>query len=506
VYDSLFTNANIITVDEKNPRADWVAVQAGKIAQLGTGAPPEQGAKKHFDLGGGVMLPGLYDAHCHVMPTGFFLASVNLLGAKTLDEVFSLIADRVKNTPKGEWVLAGGFMSVAVEENRWPTKDELDKISTEHPIFVAAQTLHGGALNTPAVEKVSVFEEILHAPDFDGTILSDELFFPVMSDIMGLLERDVLSSFIEVASNYAASKGCTSVVALLGQFVTGDIDVDIVENNKGKYAVDFTTFWQTWDIDDIKKYDLKRIGGCLTLDGAGFEYTMANSFGYKERPWQRGFLIHTDEEIYSLLSEAHRQDIQVAFHALGDRAIDQLLGVFKQVIGEQGQKDLRHRVEHFSLAWEDQMDLLAELNLVASMQPAFSGLWGEPETGFYDALFARKYAAQMELFPEIIKRGGMICGGSDSPVTLIDPLFGIASMANNPDPRRNVSVEEAIKAFTINAAFSVHKDKETGSIEIGKDADFTVIDRNPYDCADSKDIYEMETLKTIRGGNVTYER
>jgi predicted amidohydrolase YtcJ len=257
-------------------------------------------------------------------------------------------------------------------------------------------------------------------------------------------------------------------------------------------------------LEKIKKYNLPRIGGCLTLDGAGFEYTMALQEPYPARPERRGFLIHTDEEIYQLISQAHREGIQTAFHALGDRAIDQLLYVFRQVIGEQGNKDLRHRVEHFSLPWDVHMDMLAEMKLIASMQPAFTGLWGEPEKGYYDLLFDRGRAARMEVFPEIIRRGGVICGGSDSPVTLVNPLYGIACCINNPDPRRNVSVHDALKIFTINAAYSVHQEKEKGSIEVGKDADLTVIDRNPYEYADKAELYDMKTLMTIRDAEFTY--
>ena len=98
------------------------------------------------------------------------------------------------------------------------------------------------------------------------------------------------------------------------------------------------------------------------------------------------------------------------------------------------------------------MDMLAEMGLIASMQPAFTGMWGQPEGGYYELLFGRERADRMEVFPEVLKRGGIICGGSDSPVSLIDPLYGIACCIRNPDPRRNVSVTDAIRIFTTNAA------------------------------------------------------
>jgi predicted amidohydrolase YtcJ len=509
--DTLYYGGKIITVDGGLPVAAWVATAGGKIEAVGAkGAPLPENAAEKVDLHGATMLPGLYDAHCHVMSTGLFLYSANLLDARSIDECLALLSEKCAETPAGEWVFGGGFMSQNMKEQRYPTRDELDRVSTDRPILIAAQTLHGGSLNTKALSLVSIPEVAGVGLGADGkpngTLLSDDAFFPTISQVMGLLPKETLKGFIDVCARYGAEKGATSIVGLLGQFVGGDADVDIIENNKGKFPVDFTTFYQTWDLAQTDAYGLPRIGGCLTLDGAGFEYTMALNECYPERPERRGFLIHTDEEIYRLLSEAHRRGIQTAFHALGDRAIDQLIYVFRQVIGEQGHKDLRHRIEHFSLPTDTHMDMAAELGLVCSMQPAFTGLWGEPVNGYYDLLLGRERAARMEMFPEIIKRGGVICGGSDSPVTLIDPIFGIACLVCNPDPRRNLPVGEALKIFTINSAYSVHQEKEKGSIEKGKDADFTVIDKDPYQFEADKGIYEMEVLTTIKGGQVTYSR
>jgi predicted amidohydrolase YtcJ len=454
------------------------------------------------------MLPGLYDAHCHVMPTGLFLNSANLLEAGSIDETLALLSEQCQGKRAGEWVFGGGFMSQNMQEGRYPTKEELDRVSTDHPIMIAAQTLHGGALNTKALSLVDVPDVagVGHAPDgtFDGTLLSDDAFFPTMSQVMGLLPQETLRRFIDECARYGAKMGTTSIVGLLGQFVGGDADVAIIEGDKGGFPVHFTTFYQTWDLRKTDAYGLPRIGGCLTLDGAGFEYTMALQDAYPERPERRGFLIHTDEEIYQLISAAHGRGIQTAFHALGDRAIDQLLFVFRQVIGEQGDKGLRHRIEHFSLPSDAHMDMAAEMGLVCSMQPAFSGLWGEPENGYYDLLLGRERAARMEVFPEIIKRGGVICGGSDSPVTLVDPMFGISCLICNPDPRRNVSVTDALKIFTVNAAYSVHQEREKGSIEKGKDADFTIIDQDPYRFEADCGIYDTKILMTVKGGLVTY--
>ena len=145
------------------------------------------------------------------------------------------------------------------------------------------------------------------------------------------------------------------------------------------------------------------------------------------------------------------------------------------------------------------------MNLIASMQPAFTA-WDQPEGGVYEGMMGRRDADRMERFPDIIERGGIICGGSDSPVTPIDPLYGIANCVRSKNPIRNIPVTEALKIFTINAAYSVHKENEKGTIKVGKHADFTVIDRDPYDYAESDEIYDMKVLRTIRGGITTFSQ
>ncbi|MCQ4635190.1 amidohydrolase [Anaerovorax odorimutans] len=509
-YDLILKNGNIITLNESEQRADWVAVKDGIISEVGLGKPPETAAAKEtVDLKGATVLPGLFDAHAHVMPTGFFLNSVNLLESKSIDEVLKLLGDACREQNDDSWVFGAGFMSQNMKEERFPNKTELDRICNGHPIMIAAQTLHGISLNSKAMDRVDIPDVADVEKDEDGelkgVLLSDDAAFPVMGQIFAQLPEDRLFDFVKDCSNYAAAKGVTTMVGLMGQFVDGDKDIDLVIDRGDELPINIEVFYQTWDLEKIKPYHLNRIGGCLTLDGAGFEYTMALEEPYPEHPERRGFLLHTDEEIYQLVSKAHANNIQCAFHALGTRAIDQLIYIFKQVIGEQGPKDLRHRIEHFSLPTDKHMDMLAELGLIASMQPSFTGMWGQPEGGYYELLFGRERADRMEVFPEIIKRGGIICGGSDSPVSLVDPLYGIACCIKNPDPRRNVSVTEAIKIFTANAAYSVHLEDRKGTIEAGKDADFTVVDKDPYQYADSHEIYEMKPLMTINGGKIVYE-
>jgi predicted amidohydrolase YtcJ len=372
MYDALYRGGKVITVNRHEDIVDWVAVKDGKIAALGK-ADDEPRASETVELDGAVLLPGLYDAHCHIMPTGMFMASANLLKAKSIGETLALIEAKCASASDGEWVFGSGFSLYGIKEGRLPNRHELDSVSGDRPVMVHALSLHGGALNSAALKLVNVPDVVGVGRDadglLDGVLLSDDSYFTVAAQVMGLLPEAKLKRFITDCADYAVTKGVTSIVGLIGSFVTDDKDVD----------------------------------------------------------------------------------------------------------------------------------MLAQMKLIASMQPAFSGLWD----AIYPSLGAER-AYRMEVFPEIIRRGGIICGGSDSPVTGIDPLFGIACCIDNPDPRRNVSVHDALKIFTRNAAYSVHEEKRKGSVEIGKDADFTIVDRNPYDCAGRDEIYGMKAIMTVKDAKVTF--
>jgi predicted amidohydrolase YtcJ len=173
---------------------------------------------------------------------------------------------------------------------------------------------------------------------------------------------------------------------------------------------------------------------------------------------------------------------------------------------EQGPKNLRHRIEHFCLPTENQIAMAKELGLILSMQPGFTYLWDRAAGGEFEFCLGRKRANRWDPFHRIIDAGCIVCGGSDCPVTPVDPLLNIASCIHGHNPIRNISVDDAIRMYTINAAYAANLEKTKGSIEIGKDADFVVVNMDPYGHSNKDDIYELAAEMTIRSGKVIYRR
>lgn len=509
-YDKVLFNGNIITMDGDLSKQKWVAVKDGKIAALGNDENYEKDAAELIDLKGATVLPGLVDCHNHVPIAGLKLNSVDLADAGTIDEVLRRMEKACLEAEDGEYVYGSNYIPQAIAEVRYPTAKELDAVCHGHVVFIIAATLHACATNTPGIALADVPDD-LPGVEFEdgkqtGNYLSDESSFVATANIVGSLSDDDLWKLIEDCATFAASQGLTAIHGLFGQFVKNDRDLDLILERGHTLPIDITVWYQNWDVMEAKKRGLPRVGGCLTLDGAGFEYTMANFEPYDTAPALRGVLYHNDDEVYQVVKTAHENDMQCTLHAVGERAIDQLLWTYHRVFMEQGKKDLRHRLEHLCMPTEGQIKMAKDLGLILSMQPGFTYEWDEDFAG----ILGRERGDRIDPFKKVLEAGNIMCAGSDCPVTKMTPLTDMAYLVRGKTFKENrnlcrvIPLTEAIKMFTTNAAYAVKAEDTKGSIEIGKDADFSIIDRDPYEYENSDELYDMKPLMTINKGNVIY--
>lgn len=512
-FDTLYYNANIITVHASRPRAKWVAVNNGRIAALGDEDPPLKSAGSVFDLEGKTMLPGFIDSHAHGVTTGFCINAIRLGSAVSLEDVMERIKTAANEKPDSRWLFGSELNALAIKEGRLPTRLELDKVSGEHPVMIVAMTFHAIALNTKAMGLVCVPE---HMPGVEkdengkalGIYTSDESSFLGMSRALGMVSDDEIKTWIRDCVDSALKQGVTTLHSLDGKLVEQDRDFFIWLNVKDTLPIHSVNYFQSTNVNLARALKLPRIGGCLTLDGTGFETTMALSEPYANALNTNGVLYWSDEEVYQFVSNAHRAGLQCGMHAMGDRAIEQLLKAHLRVIQEQGNpKNLRHRIEHFALCTEDQIKTAIELNLILVMQPVFAYLWDNPDMPMgasYTFNLGEERAANCEPIGDIVRAGGTVAGSSDSAVSPINPLLGIHAIVNAKNPRRRLDVDDAIKLFTINGAIAAREEDERGSIEMGKYADFVVLDRNPYEEKNLIEDFQIE--QTIAEGKVVYNR
>lgn len=515
VCDKLFYNGTIYTMDDEIPKADWVAVKDGKICGIGFGEASSVDAASYIDLQRKVMLPGFIESHMHGTATGEFLCSIDLNNAKNIADVLDLVGEGCKHSGD-DWVNFGRLNIDELEEKRAPYAWELDTVTGDHPVVLKVVTLHGCVLNTKGMDLVQVPDDLMGIVKDEtgcktGEFSSDDSSFYATSKASELTTDEQLKKYIKATVDYCASKGCTTVNALDGGLTgPGERDICMWIYNHDNFPIGVEVFYQMENPHLAKALGLPRIGGCLCLDGAGFEGTMAMREPYNDGMYPSGILYWDDERLYKFLKTSNQMGLQTAVHALGDRAIDQYLRVYERVYNELGLEGnpYHNRIEHFSMLWPEHIEKATKMGLILSMQPMFSYLWDNPNGGelgkSYERMLSRKLADQSEVFPEIIAAGGIICGGSDSPVTNIDPLGGIHACCNAPQEFRRTSVHDALKIFTINAAIALWQEDIKGSITVGKVADFVVLDRDPY--KDSADIKDFVVEKTIVGGKVVYSK
>lgn len=504
-YDLIVKNAAIVTMDGSLRRfSGWVGVNRQVITAVEEGDCPASG-KCVVDAQGATLLPGLTDCHLHVVQAGMNYCEPQLGECTCIQDVLDIIGEACENEPGGGWVFGFGLLIDRLAEKRYPTKYELDSVSHGHKVAVCSATLHGYALNSWGVEVVSIPDDTPGVAMKDGVQLgcytSDESSLRVSSEMYGDLSDAEILKYLNVTVNEGLKKGATTLHTLCGETVKNDRDFKVLFDHQDELGADTVIWYQNWNPDDAKRYGLKRVGGCLTLDGVTFEHTQANYKPFVTAPHLRGVLYHTDNEVYNFISRAWELDMQTTMHCVGERAVDQLLYAYLRVIGEQGQKDLRPRIEHFCQSTDEQIAMAKELGVTLSMQPSFSYYWHD---GFV-AVLGEERTGGTEAYGKVVRAGVTLLGGSDCPVTPIDPLLGIATLVRGPDERRHISVDDAIRAYTTNPAWSTKTDDVKGSIEVGKVADLVLIDKNPYEYADSDELFDMRVLKTIRHGAIAYD-
>jgi predicted amidohydrolase YtcJ len=507
----LIIKGNVITVVNQQPRATAIGIKGEKIVSVGTVKEVETQAGKAtkvLDLKGKTILPGFMDSHAHPMGTGKNRLGVDLSSVKTVSEALEKIRERVKKTVPGKLVFCPEYNRQHVAEKRYPTRKELDGVSTKHPIWIQHYDGHFSMVNSRALELLG-FTAGMEGVEIDTGgeptgLIQDPASARPLSNGDNFSDKSEAMKALTLVAKEAATAGVTTLFAKEGLE-----NAEFIMKNLEKIPVRIRPMvmpgFGAATLDDVINSKLlgEHICICNLTDGSVDAHTGALYEPYTNDPETLGMLYHKDDDFYDFVEKVHKAGCQVSVHAESDRSIDQVLWAYEKVLEKYPRKDHRHRIEHFELVTMKQIKRAARWGVALAMQPAFMTVCENLED--YRVLFGEERLKRFHPYRSILDEGALVAGGSDSPVTRINPLEGIHALVNHVIKEQRIDVWEAIEIFTINNARIGFEEDIKGRIEPGKLADFTVLSEDPFLVPRDK-IRDIKVEMTIVGGQITYER
>ena len=480
----------------------WLLIQQGEVVDLGSGNRPDADAT--VDLPGTTIFPGFIDAHVHLSWTGFAGRGVDLSSTTSRGELLS----RARRE-----LLDGAVVGLGFDETQWidkklPTLDELDELSDRVPLMLPRVDSYMLLANRAAIHAAQVVslegvERNLHGEPTG--VLRGEAAAQLQRWCFDALSRDEISRAQKWAVEAAVAHGITCVHEMTLPDKRGRRDGEILLDQLPELPLSILVYVADPDIDYVDGLGLDRIGGDLFLDGSIGARTAAVSTGYVGGG--NGLLTFDDEFMDAFVADAHGRGFQVAVHAIGDVAIEQALRAWQSLADRmtpEGKTQLRarrHRLEHFEMASDEQMQRAANLGLSISVQPAFDVLWGTQGL-MYEQRLGRERAVAMNLFGRMRDAALQLGGGSDTPVSPIDPRVGLWALENHHDESERWDRRSALDLFTSGAAKIGHLESRKGRLASGFDADFGVYENDPTTVAD---VRELGLLRTVVGGRTVHE-
>ena len=450
----------------------------------------------------GVIVPGLIDSHTHPLETGLQVLFANLSGVTSIAEVQERLRARRQDALEHGMMLGFNLEPDRLRERRYPTRHDLDAVIPEKPIFMYRVDGHSAVTNTSGLQLFLANYPGVRPQGMEGDcngrptgVLRGEAYERASRVFKHKLGPEQVREALRLAGTEAAAHGVTTIGALVGVEDTTDDEWRVLLDGLDSIAVRTVPFLQTWNIEVPLRFGLKQVGGCLLIDGSFGSHTAAVSQDYADAPGNNGASYVTDEKLLSFLGTAADAGLQTMVHAIGDRAVEQVVRCRERIGASGSGNPLRHRIEHAELLNDSLIDRIARLGLVLGVQPAFEAEWGGP-----DRMYARRLGERWRStnpYRRLLESGMTLAGGSDAPITPVHPVAGIRAAMGRSNPLETLSGEQALAMFTSAAAFSLNRERVSGSIEVGKDADFTVLTADPRSDDDCRVVATFRSGKCI---------
>ncbi|HEV8370729.1 MAG TPA: amidohydrolase [Pyrinomonadaceae bacterium] len=529
--DLIITNAVIHTIDPNQPTAEAVAILANRIIAVGSSKDIKKMAASNtrvIDAKKQLVLPGFNDAHTHFLSGGFQLSSVDLRDANSPREFAERIRSFAEKQPRRRWITGGDWDHERWPDTKLPTKELIDSFTPDTPVFVNRLDGHMALANSLALRLAGVTRQTLDPPG--GVIVRD----PKTGEPTGVL-KDAAQSFVwkvvtpssfeeklaaaRAATDYAARLGVTSV-----QDMSAGSDVGVYQTllDRGElktriYAVSPLPSWERLARTGVKAHfgsEMLRIGGLKGFADGSLGSTTALFYEpYRDDPSTAGIAgdeMYPEGTMLTRVRSADKAGLQTMIHAIGDRANDLILTIFEQVERENGNRDRRFRIEHAQHLRLQDIPRFARDKVIASMQPYHAiddGRWAEKRIG-------KERAKTTYAFRSLLDSGATLAFGTDWTVAPLSPVLTVYAAVTRRTldgknskgwvPEQKISVEEAVRAYTVGSAYAEFQETVKGSVTPGKLADLVILSRDIFKI-DPKDIEKVNIVLTMVDGRVVYE-
>lgn len=526
---TVFTNINGYSInDNKLINFTSIAFEDGKVLEISSEPLSEKYKGTVIDGEGKTMLPGLIDAHGHVMMLGFQELNVNLAGITSLEETLAKVEAYANANPDLEWIQGRGWNQTLWDENAFPTAEDLDRVVADRPVWLSRVDGHAGWGNSKALQLAGISKD---TPDPQGgKIIRNEMgdatgvFIDAAEGYVNAIipEPTVLenSLALEKALKQLNRMGLTSVHDAGVSVEAWNLYKNFVDNDKmtariyGMIAGAGDTFDELSENGPIDSYsdDLLALRSVkLYSDGALGSRGAAMLEPYSDDPGNTGLLFVDQEEMNRMVSKVVGQGFQANVHAIGDAGNRQVLDALEFAQTTHNPTDLRNRVEHAQIVAMKDIPRFQELDIIASMQPTHATS---------DKNMAEDRVGPIRIkggyaWKTFLEQGTVVAAGSDFPVEHSNPFFGLYSAVTRMDhegmpeggwyAEEALTREEALKAFTIDAAYAGHQEDVLGSLEEGKWADFILIDRDYFN-VDASELWQIEVLETWLAGERVFQK
>ncbi len=532
---TVYVGGPVVTLDAEGTVAEALGIEGDEIARVGSAADVRAWAgegARIVDLGGRTLLPGFIDAHGHFPGEGIWSTVVDLRSppmaeVDDLQDLVLLLGERADATPEGEWVVGMGYDDTLIVESRHPTRHDLDRASTTRPVVAIHVSGHLAVVNSLALRELGIGADtpdpeggvIQRGPDgAPNGVLEEEAMHGVEALVLEPEPREALAILKEATERYLAAGVTTAQnghapklqIRALGWLARlRQLDIRVVawpdqETADEILAGEFS--FRSPDEDRVRLGAVK-----LVADGSIQGYTGYLSEPYAvppgDDPEYRGYPRIPREALLQMVERYHAAGMQVAVHGNGDASIDDILDAFEAALARHPRADARPVVIHAQMAREDQLDRMASLDVIPSFFSLHTYYWGDRHRRLF---MGEERAARMSPAASALARGVRFTIHCDAPVVPMEPLRLVHAAVNRTTrsgfvvgEAERISVEQALRAVTIDAAFQHFEETRKGSIEAGKLADLVILSENPLEAA-PETIADIRVLETLVGGKTVF--